>query len=74
MGLLLPGLDVLLFIGLTNQMQIAVTSGSVLMVDVAHHLVLDVANALHVVLCSSDVGKRKEERILNEVKCFIGFE
>ena len=74
MGLLLPGLEVLLFIGLAYQVQIAVTGRSVLMVDVAHHLVFDVADAFHVVRGSSDVRKSEEEGILNEVKCLVGLE
>jgi hypothetical protein len=74
MGLLLPGLEVLLFICLAYQVQIAVSGRPVLMVDIAHHLVFDVADALHVVRGSSDVRKSEEEGILNEVKGLIGLE
>lgn len=55
--------DILFITGLTNHMQIPITCVLLLVIDVRHHFISDVANALHVLGCSSNTCESEVERV-----------
>ena len=74
MSLLSSHFYVLFLVRLTYEVQITVSKTFLLKVNVTHHLVFDVSNATHELLCSSDIRQSKIEWIFNKVKSFIRFQ
>lgn len=70
-GFLFTGLNVLFLADLTDEMKITVTSASLLVIDVRHHLVLNVPQTLHVLRSPSNVLKRKVKGVLQELKGIV---
>jgi hypothetical protein len=70
-GFLFTGLNILFLADLTDEMKITVTSASLLVIDVRHHLVLNVPQTLHVLRSPSNVLKRKVKGVLQELKGIV---
>lgn len=73
-GFLFTRLYVLFLANLTDQMKITVASASLLVIDVRHHLLLNVPQALHVLGSPPNVLQRKVKGVLQKLKGLVWLE